>query len=205
MKKTQIIIILMALFTSSVMLGQSNLLNQALENEYKTKMKEFKDGGWQIFGSSRSLEVALLKHYDKLEKGGDNVYEIVGIASAFKSKNVGRQIALNNACTIYASQAGSLIKGRIASRMGTDADNLALEFDHFYAAYERAVEKEIRGEIKESFSIIRSNRDGSYEMQSFFIYDEETATKARIRAFEIASKDSNPVCQYANDMLEYVK
>ncbi len=184
--------------------AQSDLLSKALKKEYKTKMKELKKGKWEIFGSSRSLEVALLNHYEKLNKGGENVSEIVGIASAFKSKNIGRQIAANNACTIYASQAGSLIKGRVVSDMGADADNLTVEFDHFYAAYERAIEKEIKGEIKESFSIIRNNNDGSFEMQSFFLFNEEAAHNARLKAFENAAKESIAAQKYAEIISKYI-
>ncbi len=202
--KKSILLLAMALVVSIVSLAQNDVLNKALQKEYKTKMKEFKKGGWEIFGSSRSLDVALLNHYDKLNKGGDGVYEIVGIASAFKSKNIGRQIAMNNACVIYSSQAGSLIKGRVVSDMGADADNLTVEFDHFYAAYERAVEKEIRGEIKESFSVIRQNKDGSYEMQSFFIFDEDGALNARMRAFENAAKESIAAQKYADIISKYI-
>ena len=97
-----------------------------------------------------------------------------------------------------------MIKGRVVSDMGADADNLTVEFDHFYAAYERAVEKEIRGEIKESFSIIRKNNDGSYEMQSFFIFNEELALKARIKAFEIAAKESIAAQKYADIISKYI-
>lgn len=202
--KKLIFLLTLALTFPTVVFSQSDLLNKALQKEYKTKMKEFKKGGWEIFGSSRSLEVALLNHYDKLNKGGDNVYEIVGIASAFKSKNIGRQIAMNNACVIYSSQAGSQVKGRVVSDMGADADNLTVEFDHFYAAYERAVEKEIRGEIKESFSIIRQNKDGSYEMQSFFLFDEDSALNARVKAFENAAKESVAAQKYADIISKYI-
>lgn len=200
------ILLLALIFMMPIMSSaQNDLLNKALQKEYKTKMKEFKKGGWEIFGSSRSLDYALLNHYDKLNKGGDNVYEIVGIASAFKSKNIGRQMAINNACVIYSSQAGSLIKGRVVSDMGADADNLTVEFDHFYAAYERAVEKEIRGEIKESFSVIRQNKDGSYEMQSFFLFDEDAALNARVRAFENAAKETVAAQKYADIISKYIQ
>lgn len=202
--KKFIFLLTLALTLPAVAFSQSDLLSKALQKEYKTKMKEFKKGGWEIFGSSRSLDVALLNHYDKLNKGGDNVYEIVGIASAFKSKNIGRQIAMNNACVIYSSQAGSQVKGRVVSDMGADADNLTVEFDHFYAAYERAVEKEIRGEIKESFSIIRQNKDGSYEMQSFFLFDEDSALNARVKAFENAAKESVAAQKYADIISKYI-
>lgn len=204
MKKIILSLLAVVLAFPIATIAQNDLLSKALQKEYKTKMKEFKKGGWEIFGSSRSLDYALLNHYDKLNKGGDNVYEIVGIASAFKSKNIGRQIAMNNACVIYSSQAGSLVKGRVVSDMGADADNLSVEFDHFYAAYERAVEKEIRGEIRESFSIIRQNKDGSYEMQSFFIFDEDAALNARVRAFQNAAKESVAAQKYADIISKYI-
>ena len=204
MKKLLLLVVSLAFVLTQNINAQNELLNKALQKEYKNKMKEFKKGGWEIFGSSRSLDVALLNHYDKLNKGGDNIYEIVGIASAFKSKNIGRQIAMNNACVIYSSQAGSVIKGRVVSDMGADADNLSVEFDHFYAAYERAVEKEIRGEIKESFSVIRTNKDGSYEMQSFFLFNEDAALNARIKAFENAAKESVAAQKYADIISKYI-
>lgn len=204
MKRIILALMVLAFICPTISLAQSDALNKALKKEYKTKMKELKNGGWEIFGSSRSMEVALLNHYNKLNKGDGQIYEIVGIASAFKSKNIGRQMAINNACTIYASQAGSLVKGRVVSDMGADVDNLTVEFDHFYAAYERAVEKEIRGEMKESFSIIRQNKDNSYEMQTFFLYDEDAALNARIKAFENAAKESVAAQKYADIISKYI-
>ena len=84
--------------------AQNSILEKQLKKEYKVKMKQFKKEKWQIYASSRSLEVALLSHYDKLAKGGDNAFEIVGIASKFKSKNIGHQTAINNACNTYAGK-----------------------------------------------------------------------------------------------------
>ena len=122
-------------------------LEKALNKEKKEKMKEYKKEGWKLFASSRTLEVALLKHYDKLNTLGEDGREVVGVASKFKSKNIGKQMATNNACTTYAQQAGSSLKGRVVSDMAGDGTEAADEFDHFYGAYERLVEKEIKGEI----------------------------------------------------------
>lgn len=205
MKNLLLFILAMALLCPSASNAQSKALKKAHKKEYKTKMKEYKKDGWKIFGSSRTLEVALLSHYDKLNLGGENVYEIEGIASAFKSKNVGKQIAINDACNKYATQAGSHIKGRIVSDMGSNADDISSEFDHFYAAYERLVEKEIRGEMSESFSIIRDNGNGSYEMHTYFIINEEAATKARIRALENAAKESEAAQKYAEKVSKFVR
>ena len=185
--------------------AQNKTLEKARKKEYKTKMKEYQKENWKLFGSTRSLDVALLTHYDKLNNLGEDGHEIVGIASKFKSKNVGKQMAINNACLTYAQQAGSQVKGRIVSDMAGDGIDADSEFDNFYAAYERLVEKEIKGEMKESYSIIRENRDGTFEMQVYFIVSESAASEARIRAMEAAAKESAAAQKYAQKVADFVR
>lgn len=204
MKK--LIFTLMAAWVLSINCSVAQTLNPIMEKqikkEYKQKIKQFKKEKWQIYASSHSLEVALLQHYDKLAKGGDNAFEIVGIASKFKSKNVGHQTAINNACNTYARQASSYIKGRIVSDLATSD---SIEKDHFYAAYQTLVEKEIKGEMQESFSMIHDLGDGTYEMQTFFIVNEDAARKARMAALENAAKESAEAQKYANEVSNFVK
>ena len=103
MKKTiQFLLIIGMLFACPVVNAQNKALEKARKKEYKLKMKEYQKENWKLFGSSRSLDMALLTHYDKLNNGGDGVREIVGIATKFKSKNVGKQMAMNSACITYA-------------------------------------------------------------------------------------------------------
>ena len=185
--------------------AQNKTLEKAGKKEYKAKMKEYKNENWKLFGSSRSLDVALLTHYDKLNNLGEDGHEIVGVASKFKSKNVGRQMAINNACLTYAQQAGSQVKGRIVSDMAGDGIDADAEFDNFYAAYERLVEKEIKGEMKESYCIIRENKDGTFEMQVYFIVSESAASKARIRAMEAAARESAAAQKYAQKVADFVR
>ena len=185
--------------------AQNKTLEKARKKEYKTKMKEYPKENWKLFGSTRSLDVALLTHYDKLNNLGEDGHEIVGVASKFKSKNVGKQMAINNACLTYAQQAGSQVKGRIVSDMAGDGIDADSEFDNFYAAYERLVEKEIKGEMKESYSIIRENRDGTFEMQVYFIVSESAASEARIRAMEAAAKESAAAQKYAKKVADFVR
>ena len=185
--------------------AQNKALEKELKKEYKDRKKELKKGGWEIFGTSRSADVTLLKHFDKLNTLGDDAKEVVGIASKFKSKNVGKQMAMNNACLTYAQSAGSYVKGRVMSDMAGDGADAEGEMDNFYAAYERLVEKEIRGEMDESYSIIRDNGDGTFEMQTYFIVNESAASKARIRAMEEAAKESAAAQKYANQISEFVK
>lgn len=211
MKKTiQFLLVIGMLFACPVMNAQNRAMKKALKKEYKLKKKEFKKGDWAVYGTSRSLDVALLKHYETLNEN-ENVYEVVGIATAFKSKNIGKQVATNNACNLYARQAGSHVKGRIVSDMANNAIDLSAEFDHFYAAYESLVEKEIKGEMKESFTVIReTGKDKAsgapiYEMQTFFVIDEDAATEARIRAFENAMRESEAAQKHAEMVSKFIK
>ena len=183
----------------------SKALTKALKKEYRTKMKEFKKGGWKLYGSTRSLDVALLTHYEKLNKEGEETYEIMGACSQFKSKNVGHQTCVNNAANLYAQQARRQVKGHIVSDIAGNANDVAAEFDHFYAAYESLVQKEINGELQESFSVIKENKDGTFEMQTFFVVNESAATRARIRAYENALKESEAAQKYAQKVSDFVR
>ena len=185
--------------------AQSKALRKAIKKEYKTKMKEYKKEGWKLFGSSHSLDVSLLSHYEKLEALGENGYEIVGICGKYKSDNVGHQAAINNACNTYARNAGSHVKGRLVSDIASNGDETSSEFDHFYAAYETLVEKEIRGEMEESYAIYRDLGDGEKTMQVYFIINEDAAVRARIRAYENALKESEAAQKYASKVSEFIR
>lgn len=180
-------------------------LEKALKKEYKQKKKEFNKEGWKLFGSSRSLDVALLSHYDKLQNLAEDGREVVGVATNVKSKNAGHQMAINNACITYGQQAGSQVKGRVISDLAANGTDATGEFDHFYAAYERLVEKEIRGEMEESFTIIKEMSPGIYEFQTFFIVSESAASKARIRAMEDALKESEAAQKHAKTIADFVR
>lgn len=205
MKKILMMVIAAVLLAVPAGMAQNKALQKALNKEKKEKMKEYKKEGWKLFGSSRSLEVALLTHYDKLNELGEDGREVVGVASRFKSKNVGKQMAANNACLTYAQQAGSSLKGRVVSDMSGDGSDATSEFDHFYAAYERLVEKEIKGEMTPSYTIIRDNGDGTFEMQEYYIVSESAASKARVRALEDALKESEAAQRHADKISGFVR
>lgn len=185
--------------------AQNKTLAKQLKKEYKQKMKEYKKDGWKVFATSRSLDVVLLKHYDKLESLGENGYEVMGYASNLRTKNVARQVAINNACNTYAREAGSKVKGRVVSDLSHDANYSEAEFDKFYAAYEALVEKEIRGEMQESYSVIHENADGSCDVQVFFIINEDAACRARIRAWENSMRESEAAQKYAETVSNFIK
>lgn len=205
MRKLLVLMLGLCLISPAVCVAQNKQLEKARKVEFKKKMKEYKAKNYELFGSSRSLDVALLTHYEKLNTLGDKAYEVVGVASNFKSKNVGHQMAINSACITYAQQAGSAVRGRVLSDMQGNADAPEIEFDKFYAAYERLIEKEIKGEMRESYSVIRSTGKNTYEMESYFIVDEDAASKARLRAMEAAAQETEMAQEYAKRIAVFVE
>lgn len=206
MKKViALLLALCVMLPAAIAADNNKALQKARNKERKEVMKRYKKEGWKLFGSSRSLDVVLLSHWAKLDKEGEDTREVMGVSTRSKSKNVGLQMSINNACISYAQQAGSQLKGRVVSDLAGDGIDTDAEFEHFYAAYERLVEKEIKGEMEQSYSIIRDNPDGTYEIETYFIVSENAATKARLRALENALKESEAAQKYADKVSEFVR
>ena len=201
MKK--IIMFLMAEFMLSVDTAAAQELRKSATMSIKAKVKEFEKEGWQIFGSTSTIDLALEKHMLKLQS--DDAIEVPGTASSFKSKNVGKQMALNSAMTYYASMMDSEIKGKVVSDMQGDGEFSETEFEKFYAAFKRSVQTTIKDELKESFSIIRDKGNGTSEMQTFFIVDKHAASQARVRALEQAGKESVAAQLYAKVVQKFIE
>ena len=177
----------MAAFMLSVIPATAQELSKSEKKSLKAKVKELKKQGWQIFGSTSTIDLALEKHMLKLHS--DDAIEVPGTASSFKSKNVGKQMALNSAMTYYASMMDSEIKGKVVSDMQGDGEFSESEFEKFYAAFKRSVQTTIKDELKESFSIIRDKGNGISEMQTFLLVDKVAASQPRVRALEQAGKE----------------
>ena len=170
--------------------------------ESRKKLREIKKEGWELFGSSRTIKAALRDHYEAL--AADGTFEVVGTATGVKSETIGQQVAWNNACINYVQQAGSFLRGRIDtdSHIGGGSDG---EFNHFYSAYETLLQKEIRGELRPSYTLVRRNADGTCQMMSFFVVNEAAATNARIKAMELAASESEAAQRIAGQIREYVQ
>lgn len=201
MKK--IIMFLMAAFMLSVVPATAQELSKSEKKALKAKVKEFNKEGWKIFGSTSTIDLALEKHMLKMQS--EDAIEVPGIASSFKSKNVGKQMALNSAMTNYASMMDSEIKGKVVSDMQGDGEFSETEFEKFYAAFKRSVQTTIKDELKESFSIIRDKGNGTSEMQTFFIVDKKAASQARVRALEQAGKESVAAQLYAKVVQKFIE
>lgn len=196
--------LLLVLFVSNAALCQSKQLEKQRNKMYKAKIKEYKKEGWKLDSGSKTIEVALLEHYEKLKD--ENNQEFIGTVSNCRSTNVCRQAAYNNAITTYANLTASSVKGRIASDVNLNASEKEnnQEFDKFYAAYERIVKMEIdNGVLLESYSIKRKARDNN-EYQVIFLINEEKAMQSRKRAMQRALEESKLAQEYASQISDFI-
>lgn len=200
MKK--LLVFLMA-FMFIVPVANAQFSDKFCKKEAKRTAKLLRKSGYDVFASSITLETALYIHNKKV-LGVDGVYDQPGVANRVKSKNVGMAWAKQNACQLYAQGASNHIKGRILTEMKGDIINSETEMDNFYAAYEAQIETEIKGVLADSYSVIKDNGDGTYEIQSHFIINEEAAHKARMRAMENAMKESAVAQEHAKKISEFV-
>jgi hypothetical protein len=169
----------------------------------KKEAKKLEKEGWKVDGSM-PLENLLYKHYQKLtdENNQELIANVVGNTTV-KTLNQGQQWAATMASVSYAKQAGQLVKGRIAAEVGAGTENMP-SADSFYEGYESTVEKEIKGELKKSFSLYREKSNG-IDYKAFYVVNEENASKARIRAMQLAMQESEFARQNAEKISEFVK
>jgi len=177
--------------------------NKEMEKVYQKTTKELKKQGWKVSGTSLTLEASMMKHLRALNSDDKNK-ELVTEVSMCKSANVCKANALNNALVEYANNAGSYIRGRVTSDMFNNASaSVPEEFDHFYAAYERLVQTEVKGEVEFSFAVEKPNGDGK-TYRAYFIINEEKAGKARIRAIQRAAQETKIAQEYAEQVSNFV-
>lgn len=201
MKK--IIVALMAIMMlAPAMVEAQGFSEKQIEKMAKNTAKKWKKEHRKLI-SSMPEQVVLQKHYTKLND--EDAVEYVGISTRTKSKNAGMQMAKNSAITSYAREAASTLKGRIVADMSANGSDIDGEFDHFYAAYESLVEKEINGEFKESMATIKDYGDGTFEIESYCIVSEKAATAARLRALNNALKETEAAQNYADKIAGFVR
>ena len=203
MKK--IIMLIMALCLIAPVAVSQHALTKKQEklcNKYaKDRAKQLTKEGYEIMGSL-PLQDVLYKHFAKIELGAT---EQIGNGHS-KSQNNGRQMCLTSAMSEYASKAVSQIKGRnVTDSYGNEVDTENdAEFARFYAAYERLTQKEIKGELQESFTLVKKNPDGSYDFRMYMLVDEDKAMKRRQKALQDAATETNLAQNYAKQVSDFV-
>jgi hypothetical protein len=176
---------------------------KAVKKGVSQKLKDYKKRGYEIFGSSRTLEAVLTKHYTTLEAKDGKVVEITGFSQA-KSRNLAAAAAQNSAANRYATSASQQVKGRVLADMASDVANQEAEFDKFYAAFEGKVQQEIKGELRQSFAVAKQNDDGTISVEAYYLVDDDAASHARINALKNSQNESAIAQKYAEKLSQFV-
>lgn len=201
MKKLIMLLMALCIIAPAAMADLTPKQEKICNKNAKDRAKQLKKEGYTIMGSL-PLEDALYKHFAKMEMGAT---EEIGNGHS-KSKNNGRQMCLTSAMSEYSSKAVSQIKGRnVTDSYGNEVDTENdPEFARFYAAYERLTQKEIKGELQESFTVVKENPDGSYDFRMFMLVDENKALARRQKALKDAAAESQLAQDYAKQVSEFV-
>jgi len=201
MKKIIMILMALCLMTPLANAELSKKEQKKIEKTAKERVKALEKEGFSVMGSI-PLKDALISHYTALKEGFE---EQIGVGRA-KSKNNGRQMCLTNALSEYSSRAMSQIKGRsVKDSYGNEIPiEGEPEFDRFMAVYERLTQSEIKGELKESFTLTKVLPDGSYEFRMFMLVDENKSLTKRQKALRDAAIESKLAKEYADQLVDYV-
>ena len=194
------------LFASIALLFSCGSKKQAshysVQDEISEKLAEYKAGGWQMQGSSRTLRGVLSSVIERLNENPDLV-EVTGTANNFAVISNGKEAAAANASNRYAATATRLVKGTIDSDAQL-SQTLGTERDNLYAAYSSTVERLIRGDLKEAYTLVRNRQNGKMDCEIHYMIDEVKAQTSREAAIKKALDNVDIDQKYADKIREHV-
>ena len=200
------LVIIVLLSYNFTLNAQSKQLIKQREKQYKSKMNEFKNENYKVVGTARSLDVALLEYYEKLNTN-DKYQEFVVVTENCPTENLCAVKAQNDALNQYATQASANIQGRLNSELKLDASPNSIDktsIDKFYAAYETMVKHNVSGAVKKSFAVSKKSTNG-YKYQTFFLVNEEEASKARMDAAKRAVEETKLNQEWGNKIHNFIQ
>ena len=188
--------------------SSTNSMGNPNQNMANIKLKELKKAGWEVYGTTKTLEMVLMEFYQKLES--EDAIEVVGEATS-TSKQLGSTSALQAAQSKYAQSASSYLEGRVESDLSNELkDGDMKELQKLLASYKTQLGKEMNGQVKAGFYLARrvgKNSQGRdiYEVQCYCIVDESAASLARQRALVMSARENDLASKYGTRLSDYVK
>jgi len=146
---------------------------KALEKEVSQKTNELRRANWTMAGS-RTMQAALTNHYQQLQQT-ENMIEIIG-ASRCQSTgtNVCRRTASSNARIEFAARSSAEVQG-FATTLMHNIPDFNLQFDQTIETTEQLIQARIGNAMRESFSVVKQNGDGSQQMETYFLVNVNDA------------------------------
>lgn len=161
--------------------GREKHTEYTSDKELNSKVNQLTKEGWKIHGSTRTLEGALRRHYER-QAANPALTERIGTATNCKSVAVCRLTALNNASMDYAMSVANEVEGRFRQELSVDESN-EKEYNKLEATFAGKLEGGIRSQLEESFALIRTE-NGKSEYMIFFLLDRDAAVKMQAKSIE---------------------
>ena len=143
-------------------------LSKELQKAYKKECKLLKKEGWKVYDNAVTLDAVLLRYYQELERGGEQVQHFVGIG---QSKKV--NTAYTKARTSALAQLASMRESQIEAMVGIEMYN-SEKGDS--AASQKDVESQIRSRVEQTIkslspvvALCRTLPDGVNEIRLYYI------------------------------------
>lgn len=193
-----------ALFTSCGSSKKTSSVAYTRVDELNEKLQQLEQAGWQVHGSTRTLRGKLREHYAKMDANPD-FYEVIGTSSGCRSVTVCRASAFNAVCVEMATRMGQDLKGKAMRDMGVDEGaEVPAEYNRFQEACISKFQGAIKGELEESFALIRKGADGLNNYEIYYLVDKESARKKRSQAIRDALEESNLHQEYAKSVEKFI-
>ena len=193
-----------ALFTSCGSSKKTSSVAYTRVDELNEKLQQLEQAGWQVHGSTRTLRGKLREHYAKMDANPD-FYEVIGTSSGCRSVTVCRASAFNAVCVEMATRMGQDLKGKAMRDMGVDEGaEVPAEYNRFQEACISKFQGAIKGELEESFALIRKGADGLNNYEIYYLVDKQSVRKKRSQAIRDALEESNLHQEYAKSVEKFI-
>jgi len=182
----------------SITTAQNKQLEKAWSKQTKEKIKELKKEGWKINDPSKTIEVALLTHNEKINSKGYRQY--VGRATCTDDVSACADFAAADASFTYAQYVSSFIKGR-AERLNSKIGKV--QTSSIISGFERLVQSDIKNILQESYALFKQN-GADYQYQIAYIVNEDEAHKVTMNALKNALEENKASIEDAELISKFV-
>jgi len=143
-------------------------LDKSTRKEVKSTSKALGKAGWQVFGTTKSIEDALTRHYQVLlQHAGNQPLESSGRS---KNLNVAVRRCETDAKARYASMMGSQVEAHTETTIQNTTGSDTQSSSDFSAHSHTSTRQTIKG-LTPTVVFYRTLSDGSYEARALYVVE----------------------------------
>jgi hypothetical protein len=202
MKKI-LILMAAALMVLAPMSAQTRREIRDAKKNAAASVKQLKKDGYKKILELGDPQTILEKYFLKVNEG---CRQVVGTAEDCITLNLAKITAITNAANEYASYAGGIVRGRIASSASKITERETLtdqQIDNIIASFERLVQTRINGQLVPYVTAYKTQKDLT-SVRIYCLVDISSALKARKEALELALAEQSLAEEYGSQVAEWI-